>query len=68
MLSHIETLIKKETCVGDTCQNICFYVLLIVLLIITYLQLKEPDRQKKTKALAGTEGCDRAQPENRQEA
>lgn len=44
-------LFKREISVGNVGQNIGFYVVLAVLLVITYLQFKELNRQKKMKEI-----------------
>lgn len=49
-------LLKKELFVGDACQTIGFYVLLITLLFVAYLQFKEVQRHKQAERLAGTDG------------
>lgn len=46
---QIFNLFKREISVGNIGQNIGFYVVLGVLLFITYLQFKELNRQKRLK-------------------
>lgn len=40
-------LFKREICVGSICQSIGFYMVLAILLCVTYLQFQEANRQKK---------------------
>ena len=42
-------LFKREICVGSISQNIGFYIVLAILLCVTYLQFQEANRQKKLK-------------------
>jgi len=44
---QILDLFKREISVGNVGQNIGFYVVLAVLLFITYFQFKEANRQKR---------------------
>lgn len=46
---HLLDLFKREISVGNIGQNIGFYVVLTVLLFITYLQFKELNRHKQLK-------------------
>ena len=46
---QILDLFKREISVGNIGQNIGFYMVLAVLLFITYLQFKEANRQKNLK-------------------
>lgn len=42
-------LLKREIFVGSISQSIGFYLVLAILLCVTYLQFQEADRQKKLK-------------------